>query len=238
MSPINAILGTARPYKLGAVARRVAQILTLACLAAVAGLLLAERFGRPVAHGVLKLGASAAFVLVALSLDATATAYGRWILAALAMGWLGDAALLSRGRGAFLAGLGVFLIAHLCFALAFFTGAHSLEVFVTALAPALAAGIAVWRWLWPHLGRGYGAPVAAYLAAILVMCAAAAGYGAATGRWQVPLGAVLFAVSDVAVARDRFVARGFRNKAWGLPAYYCAQLVLAWSVASAAAMQT
>ena len=44
------------------------------------------------------------------------------------------------------------------------------------------------------------------------------------------VGAIVFAASDVAVARDRFVARSFVNRAWGLPAYYAAQLVLAWSV--------
>jgi uncharacterized membrane protein YhhN len=210
------------------------QALALACLAAVAGLLLAERFARPVAHAVLKLGASSAFVLVALSLDAPASPYGRWILAALVLSWLGDAALLSRRPGAFLAGLGAFLIAHFCFALAFCTGAFSLDAFLVALAPALGVGIALGRWLWPHLGARDRGPVAAYLATILVMCAAAAGYGAATGRWQVLLGAVLFAASDVAVARDRFVARSLRNKAWGAPAYYAAQLILAWSVAAAA----
>lgn len=212
----------------------MAQILTLTCLAAVAGLLLAERLEKPIARAVLKLGASSAFVLLALALDATASAYGRWILAALALGWLGDAALLSRRRGAFLAGLGAFLIAHLCFALAFCLGAFSVGAFVVALAPALGVGIAVGRWLWPHLGPEYRAPVTAYVATILFMCAAAAGYGAATGRWQVLLGAVMFVASDLAVARDRFVARGFFNKVWGSPAYYAAQLILAWSVASAA----
>jgi len=208
----------------------LAYAFTFACLAGVAGVLPAERFARPVAHAVLKLGASAAFVFVALSLAAPASTYGRWILAALALSWVGDAALLSRRSGAFLTGLGAFLAAHLCFALAFFTGAFSAGAFVVALAPALGVGILVGRWLWPHLGAGYRPPVAAYLAAILAMCAAAAGYGAATGRWQVLVGAVVFAASDVAVARDRFVARSFVNRAWGLPAYYAAQLVLAWSV--------
>jgi len=121
----------------------VARILTLACLAAVAGLLLAERLEKPVAHAVFKLGASSAFVLVALSLDATASVYGRWILAALALSWVGDAALLSRGGSAFLAGLGAFLISHLCFALAFRTGASSLDAFLVALVPELGVGIAL-----------------------------------------------------------------------------------------------
>jgi len=40
-------------------------------------------------------------------------------------------------------------------------------------------------------------------------------------------GALMFLVSDLAVARDRFVAQGFINRLWGLPLYYAAQLVLA-----------
>ena len=211
----------------------MAQTLTLVCLAAVAGLLFAERFARPVAYGGFKLGASSAFVAVAVLLGAVGSVYGRWVLVALVLSWVGDAALLSRRRGAFLSGLGAFLLAHVCFAMAFFAGGFSGGAFGVALAPAIGVGVAIGRWLWPHLGREYRGPVAAYVAAIVLMCAAAAGYSAATGRWQVLLGAVLFMASDVAVARERFVARGFRNKAWGLPAYYGAQLILAWSVASA-----
>lgn len=209
----------------------MAQILTLICLAAVAGLLVAERLSRPVARALFKLGASSMFLLVAVSLDATASGYGRWVLAALTLSWLGDAALLSRRRGAFLAGLGAFLVAHLCFTLAFLTWAFSPGWFAVALLPALAVGVVLGRWLWPHLEASYKAPVTAYLAVILVMCAAAAGYSVATGSWQVLLAAVMFAASDVAVARDRFLVRSFRNKAWGLPVYYVAQLILAWSVA-------
>ena len=45
------------------------------------------------------------------------------------------------------------------------------------------------------------------------------------------LGAALYFASDIAVARDRFVGASFANKAWGLPAYYAAQLLIAWSTA-------
>ena len=43
-------------------------------------------------------------------------------------------------------------------------------------------------------------------------------------------GAVLFFVSDLAVARDKFVGASFVNRAWGLPAYYAGQLLIAWSL--------
>ena len=41
------------------------------------------------------------------------------------------------------------------------------------------------------------------------------------------VGATMFLFSDLAVARDRFIAPGIRNRLWGLPLYYAAQLVLA-----------
>lgn len=47
----------------------------------------------------------------------------------------------------------------------------------------------------------------------------AAGHGRA--------GALAFTASDVSVARDRFVQHGFVNRAWGLPFYYAAQLLIA-----------
>jgi uncharacterized membrane protein YhhN len=48
--------------------------------------------------------------------------------------------------------------------------------------------------------------------------------------WTAAAGAVLFYLSDLAVARHRFVRPAFLNRAWGLPAYYAGQLLLAWTV--------
>jgi uncharacterized membrane protein YhhN len=43
-------------------------------------------------------------------------------------------------------------------------------------------------------------------------------------------GAIGFLASDVAVARERFVARSPWNQRWGLPLYYASQLLLASTV--------
>jgi hypothetical protein len=64
----------------------------------------------------------------------------------------------------------------------------------------------------------------------MVVCAA--GAVARGGDPAMLLGAGLFSVSDLAVARDRFVSPGFANAAWGLPLYYGAQLVLAGTLAA------
>ena len=47
------------------------------------------------------------------------------------------------------------------------------------------------------------------------------------------VGALLFTASDLSVARDRFVKQGYVNRLWGWPTYFVAQLVLAWTVATA-----
>jgi uncharacterized membrane protein YhhN len=45
------------------------------------------------------------------------------------------------------------------------------------------------------------------------------------------IGAVLFAASDLTVARERFVHRSAWNRVVGLPMYYAGQLLIAWSIA-------
>ena len=202
------------------------------CVAAVAGLLVAEKLGKPVMRAACKLGASSSFVLVALLLGGHETLYGRLILGALALGWLGDALLLSNRIRLFLAGLTAFLLSHLCFTLAFVTGAFSMPALALGVVAGVGVGVAVVRRLWPHLSNAYKLPVLAYVAAILAMCAAALGFAAASSRWQPLLGALIFMASDLFVARDRFIVKDFTNKAWGLPTYYTAQLLLAWSVTS------
>ncbi len=209
----------------------LAPALSIACLACVAALLVAERRQHPAAAALAKSSASLCFIAVALVLDASASRYGQWVLAALVLSAIGDVCLLSERPRAFLAGLGFFLLAHLVFAIAFAAGLHSGAVLAWSAVAMGTVGLASLRWLSPHLGASFRAPVLAYIVAIMAMCTLALGFGARTGAWLAALGALLFAASDLAVARQRFVRRAFLNKAWGLPAYYVAQLMLAWSVA-------
>ena len=73
-------------------------------------------------------------------------------------------------------------------------------------------------------------PIAIYMLVIGLMCVAAIGAAGLGAPWMIPVGALLFTASDVAVVRDRFVAKGFINRAWGLRFYYAAQLLIAWSI--------
>jgi len=161
------------------------------------------------------------------------------VLAGLVLGAIGDVALLS--PHGFLAGLGSFLLGHLAYAVAVGTylpprtWPHATGIY--ALAPII-VGLGVLAWLWPKLGS-LRIPVIAYVAVILAMVVAALALmrsdvaGMDLHRRELfAVGAVLFFASDLAVARDKFIAKGFVNRAWGLPVYYGGQLLIAWSLAS------
>ena len=193
---------------------RIAIALTIGCLFAVSGLFFAESRNLGAARGLSKVAASTAFVLLALILS-----------------WIGDVFLLSRRSVPFLAGLGSFLLAHVAYSVAFASGALSTSAFLVGLISASAVGVITLRWLWGRLDAPYKLAVTAYVVAIVAMCTMAIAHGAASNSWLAAVGAVAFAASDISVARDRFVVSAFLNKAWGLPVYYCAQLLLAWSIA-------
>jgi len=195
------------------------------CIGAVAALLLAhlvaEARGLRALRAATKVGASLGFVGLAVSLGIGGS-FDRWVLLALCLSLLGDALLLSPRRPFFLGGLAAFLLAHLAYAVAFAGAAELLAWPVLPLAAAVALALG---WLWPHLGDMKG-PVTAYCLVIAAMVWLAMGMPAPAVR----LGAVLFFLSDLLVARDRFVAPGFGNRLVGLPLYYAAQVLLATAV--------
>ncbi len=211
-------------------------ILTLLCAWSCAVLIAAEYARLRTLRALSKTAASVAFVTLGLMLYTGGT-YGQLIVAGLVLGAGGDIALLGKSNKAFLAGLGLFLLGHLAYVAAFaslmpsgawFAGAGPL-----AAAPYLAGGGVLWL-LWPKLGE-MRVPVIFYVLTIatMVVFAISAFRTAALPdpeRTRLITGAVLFFVSDLAVARDKFVAATFTNKAWGLPAYYGAQLFIAWSL--------
>lgn len=205
--------------------------LTIACLLAVAGLVLAELKQLRIPKLLCKVAASTAFVLLALSLHATDSIYGQTILAALVLSSMGDVCLLSERSELFLSGLAFFLLAHIAFSVAFASGALHVLAGVAGLVLMSIVGALTLRWLWPRLRAAYKTAVSAYVLAIIAMCSLAVAHSVASGAWLVGVGALAFAASDILVARNRFVAPGFANRAWGLPAYYAAQLMLAWSIA-------
>jgi uncharacterized membrane protein YhhN len=191
-----------------------------------------ERNNRPWGRRLFKPLASVGFVAFALVAGAAGTPYGRWVLTGLVLCLIGDLFLLSRDPRPFKAGLFSFLLGHLAYAVAFIVrGVDWLWAGVATLI-LVAIAVPLGRWLLPHVSAAMKTPVSTYLAVISLMVALGAG---AFGVARVPIllaAPVAFYLSDLAVARERFVQRGFINRVWGLPLYYAAQLLFAVSVRS------
>ena len=205
----------------------------LLTLAAVAALLIAERAESRVGVWIAKPLASTGFVAAAVALGGferatTGDGYALGLVAGLVLCWWGDVLLVPRDRPAvFRAGVLAFLLGHVAFAAAFVSrGVDALAVVAAALA-LITPVIAVLRWLAPSVPADLRVAVRAYVLVIAAMLVAATGTAVEAGGATIAIGALMFCVSDLSVARDRFVAPGFANAAWGLPLYYAAQLVLA-----------
>lgn len=199
------------------------------CAAGLVLLLWAEHLERAPLRWWSKPVASLAFIAAGAAIGVD-DGYALMVLAGLVLGAAGDVLLIPASRRAFLAGLATFLAGHIVYAVAFARlGLDATWALAGAGAGAF-AGAVVLRWLWPHLARPMRGPVVVYVVAIAAMGAAAAGAAGAGASWHVPVGALLFLASDVAVARHRFVQPAFVNRAWGLPAYYAGQLLIAASI--------
>ena len=214
-------------------------LIAVFCLLAGFSAAVADVMGRRSEYGVLKMLAATAYIVFALHLGAEATVYGRLVLVALTLSWLGDLFLIGTGR-AFLAGLGSFLAAHVAYAAAFLVRGVDGVPAIIGGAVMVAVGLSTLRWLHQEeLPSSYRAPLAAYVTAIGVMVALAlgtawpdlvAGGGLVWTARALILGAGLFAVSDILVARQRFVEENAWNRLVGLPLYFAGQLLLAWTV--------
>jgi len=134
----------------------------------------------------------------------------------------------------FNAGLVSFLAGHVLYTVAFFSLAGSERGKWIVIALVLAVSVVVFAWLRPHLGKML-VPVLAYIAIITAMVIGAAALADTetvrfSGRALAFSGALLFYVSDIFVARHRFVTRNFFNRVVGLPLYFAGQFMIAFSI--------
>lgn len=199
----------------------------------VLALLVAEHRAWRAGVWIAKPLASTAFIAAAVAAGAASSPYGRLILSGLVLSWLGDVLLIPRERPkVFLAGVVSFLLGHVAFAIAFLARGVALAWVGGVAVLAVAALVVVVRWLAPHLPDDMRAAAHAYMIVISIMVVTAGGTFGAAGNAAILIGAFAFYLSDISVARDRFVEHAFVNRLWGLPLYYFAQLALAYSTAA------
>ncbi len=176
----------------------------------------------------LKPAASVVFVWIGwIGLSREGGRYALLVVIGLVLGLVGDVLLMDKRTGSFIGGLVMFLGGHLVYAAAFVT--DGLGPYLPAGAVvAVILGIGSLRWLRPHLQPPFNLAVPGYILVISVMVAVA--IAQAGDRPAAAIGAAMFALSDLAVARDRFIAPGPINPTIGLPLYYASQVLLATSM--------
>lgn len=196
----------------------------------VVALLTAETRRRPRAILLTKSAASLCFVLLGLVLSRSTSAFDRWIVVGLCCAALGDVCLALPGARAFQSGVLAFLAGHIAYVVAADAALGPRTLPPVALSVLVPSALA-YAWLYPHLGP-MRLSVTLYVLVISVMVAYAigAGFVAPHPSRLFFAGAILFYASDLSVARDRFVKDSLINRLWGLPAYYAAQLLIAWSM--------
>ncbi len=197
----------------------------------IAGCFLADRSSLKVAEWVGKPAASLAFVWLGVhTANGSEAPAVRAFLAALFLSLVGDLALMRKTNAAFLGGLGAFLLGHVAFVVAFILRGISLPFAIGMVPLVMLVAVPVSRWLLPHVDGPMRAPVIAYMTVISAMVVCAVGtYGHAPAP-SIVVAALMFFVSDLAVARQQFVVKNVSNRLWGLPLYFGAQLIFAASV--------
>lgn len=173
----------------------------------------------------LKTIASLAVVGVAYFGGALDTVWGSLVFAGSCVAFSGDIVMGAFRKRGLIAGIGCFMVAY-----AFYVGAFAVKGFgpiaVPAMVAAVVLAIIVWKYLMPHIPARMRIPVAAYSCLLIVLMATGVAVGVRHSHMGLAVGAVLLAVSDIAVARERFVAHSIANKVAGLPLYYLGQVLV------------
>jgi uncharacterized membrane protein YhhN len=174
------------------------------------------------------MGGSTAFVLTAVAGGAWKSRYGVLILIAMILCWLGD----FFGPGNFLLGAGFFLIGHFVLIAAFFVyGLKTNRLWYSIDGMFVVSGGLAY-WILPEVFPNEQWFVASYITVISTMVAlACATKGMLVSRY-LAAGAILFFISDILLALNRYMQMEIDYTFFGYPIYYAACILFAISVAA------
>ncbi len=191
-------------------------------LSVLAGLALeALGFEFPMRRGMI--AASTGFVLVRLLSGGLNVAPGRLLLGGLIGCWAGD----YLGPINFPASIIAFGLAHALFIAAFVALGIDRRRIAAATAVTVAVGAAIGWWLLPEVPAGQRAMIGGYILVISAMVVCAWSLRDSGARGTLIAAATLFYVSDIFVARWRFISSGPENAWLCYPLYYGACLLFA-----------
>ena len=199
------------------------------------GVLYFEKKKNRIPRIITKFILSSLFVITVLLQPRSVPTYFHYLLLGLIFCLVGDMCLALPQKKAFMGGLVAFLLGHVLYIFSFSSLVPvsdwlSLGAFILVFISAI-----IFFWLRSHLIKSMLIPVLIYILVITIMAVGAwAVFGKSTfqtyGRALILAGALCFYVSDIFVARHRFIREEYRNRLFGLPLYYTGQFMLAFSI--------
>ncbi|MBS3921514.1 MAG: lysoplasmalogenase [Deltaproteobacteria bacterium] len=174
------------------------------------------------------------FVITALFQPRPVPVYFHYLLIGLVFCLVGDVCLALPQKKAFMVGLVAFLLGHVLYIFSFSTLVSVSYWFSPGLFIIVVISALIFLWLRPHL-KAMLIPVLLYIMVITFMAIGALAVFwkssfQVEGRTLILVGALSFYVSDIFVARQRFIKEEYRNRFLGLPLYYIGQFMLVFSV--------
>lgn len=167
--------------------------------------------------------ASTGFVVAGLlNLIRTKTRYGFMIFLGLIFCWLGDYI------NGFKVTVIAFLLAHLCFISAFFIKGIKISKSLKSTPAVLLSSSAIAYWILPYVPESEFIFVISYI--IIISAMLILSFGAKPTQLILILGAILFYISDIFVARWRFVDQSSINSFFCYPIYYTSCILFALSI--------
>lgn len=169
--------------------------------------------------------ASAGFVLLYFCYLGEINLFSSAIFIALILAFIGDLLLLPQQQKHFFKlGILAFAAAHLAYIIAFSRLLLDIEQLLISSLISLFLGVAVYYWLRSYLTTYFKWLVPVYLLLIGVMMTLGMAAGMNMGSYWLFCGSLGFAISDIFVARNRFINNQIINRLLGLPLYYGAQI--------------
>ena len=183
---------------------------------------------------IVKSILSLLFVVTALLQPHSVPAYYHYLLVGLIFCLIGDVCLALPQEKAFMVGLVSFLLGHVLYISAFLSLVQVSHWFSPGVFIIFGISAFIFFWLRPHL-KSMLIPVLLYIVVITVMASGAwavfwKSSFQISGRAFILAGSLCFYVSDLFVARDKFIKEEYRNQLLGLPLYYAGQFLLAFSI--------
>lgn len=208
------------------IVRRYPGVLPLSVLCLAAMEVMVYSRGTPWAFR-FTIVASVSFVLAGAVGGAHKNGFGRLMFVGLVLCCAGD--LL--GVYDFIWGAVAFLAAHVAFIMAFLVQRIHWRSLIPAMICVVLVNIPICFWLLPHVPAAQLGLVLPYLLVISAMVVLSFGVRMPGGKTLLTAGAVIFFISDIFVARWRYVAPSGINAYFCYPLYYTACVLLALSIA-------